>query len=142
VLRSIAELAAYGTLAVLLTAASLTPRDVMASSATTSNTTTPGSDRSVAAARGEMLFAMKGCVGCHMHSAFPTARMQVGPDLTDLPLRAAGAVAGLDAKAYVEQSLRVPGAYPAAGRQAVMPDLHLSDNEVDSLSAFLLSSSR
>ena len=65
--------------------------------------------------------------------------MRVGPDLTALADRAATRVAGLDARAYVRQSLRDPGAYRVAGYTAVMPDLHLSDADIESLTAFLLS---
>src|SRR5688500_14581656 len=100
-LRSIAELAAYGTFAALLTAASLAPQTGnRASSASTSNTATSNSATplepasTLAVERGALLFATKGCIGCHTHSAFPSARMQVGPELTGLPLRAATRVAG------------------------------------------------
>jgi cytochrome c551/c552 len=147
VLRSIAELVAYGTFAVLLAVASFAPADEMASSATTSKTTTsdataPAPDSTVVADRGAVLFAVKGCIGCHMHSAFPSARMQVGPDLSALAARAGSRVAGLDASAYVRQSLREPGAYGAFGGYVAMPDLRLSDDEIESLTAFLLSPSR
>jgi len=140
-LRSIAELVAYGTFAVLLAVASFAPPDGMASSATSSDTTPPASTGG--AERGALLFAVKGCIGCHMHSAIPGARMQIGPDLTRLADRAASIVPGLDAPAYVRQSLREPGAYRAAGGgTAVMPDLHLSDADIEALSAFLLTSIR
>ena len=66
--------------------------------------------------------------------------MQVGPDLTHLADRAATRVAGLDARAYVRQSIREPGAYRVTGYTAVMPDLGLSDADIDSLIAFLLGS--
>jgi cytochrome c551/c552 len=146
-LRSIAELAAYGSLAVLLTAASLSPEPgSVASSAATSTRTAATIERAadsnpatVGADRGALLFATKGCVGCHMHAAFPNARMQVGPNLTGLADRAASRVPGLDAPAYVRQSLRDPGAYRVAGGYtALMPDLALTDEQIDSLSAFLL----
>ena len=145
-LRSIAELATYGTLAALLTAASLAPGSGnTASSASTSKTETSNSATTLeptsplATERGSLLFATKGCIGCHTHAAFPNGRMQVGPDLTALALRAATRVAGMDARAYVRQSLREPGAYSAPSiSTAVMPDLKLSDEEVESLSAFLL----
>jgi cytochrome c551/c552 len=147
-LRSIAELAAYGTLAALLATASLAPQTGdMASFASTSSTATTKNPtaREPAAAitveRGALLFTTKGCIGCHTHAAFPSARMQVGPELTGLPLRAATRVAGLDARAYVRQSLREPGAYSAASSStAVMPDLKLSDEDVEALTAFLLAS--
>jgi hypothetical protein len=65
--------------------------------------------------------------------------MNVGPDLTALADRAGTRVAGLDARAYVRQSIREPGAYRVAGYTALMPDLRLSDEQIDSLTAFLLS---
>jgi mono/diheme cytochrome c family protein len=150
VLRSIAELAAYGTFAALLTAASLAPQPGdMASSASTSNTATSQNttaldpDSPLTVERGALLFATKGCIGCHTHAAFPSARMQVGPELTGLPARAATRVAGLDAHAYVRQSLREPGAYSAASiSTARMPDLKLTDAEVEALTAFLLTPTR
>ncbi len=142
-LRSIAELAAYGTLAALFVAASLNPATGNpANSAATSS----GSDHqpapSVTSARGALLFATKGCVGCHTHASLPNARMQVGPDLTHLADRAATRVAGLDARGYVRQSIREPGAYRVPGYTATMPDLGLSDEEIESLVTFLLSSTR
>ncbi|MDP9252745.1 MAG: cytochrome c [Chloroflexota bacterium] len=142
-LRSIAELAAYGTFAVLLTAASLAPEGgTPASSATT--TLSPAVQLAAAntTTRGALLFATKGCLGCHTHASFPNAHMQVGPDLTAVADRAGTRVAGLDARSYIRQSLREPGAYRVAGYGAVMPDLGLTDEQIDSLTAFLLSSSR
>ncbi len=136
-----AELAAYGTFAVLLTAASLRPQpeNAASSAATTSNAAVQGAP-SVTTGRGALLFATKGCVGCHMHASFPNAHMQVGPDLTAVADRAGTRVAGLDARAYIRQSLREPGAYRVAGYSALMPDLALTDEQIDSLTAFLLSS--
>jgi mono/diheme cytochrome c family protein len=140
VLRSIAELAAYGTLAALLTVASLAPQTGNAvSSATTESTVVVAPAPAATSERGALLFATKGCIGCHTHALFPNARMQVGPNLTGLPDRAATRVAGLDARAYVRQSLRDPEAYRVPGYQTAMPDLHLSDAEIDALTAFLLS---
>jgi mono/diheme cytochrome c family protein len=149
-LRSIAELAAYGTLAALLMGASLAPpTGTAASSATTVMDTAaqpatdkPATDKPgavVTRERGALLFATKGCVGCHMHAALPNAHMQVGPSLSGLPDRAATRVAGLDARAYVRQSLREPQAFTVSGYGAQMPDLHLTDEEIESLTAFLLS---
>ena len=133
------ELAAYGTFAVLLTAASLVPETRGAASPTTTGDTT-AQPVSVSSNRGALLFATKGCIACHTPAAFPSARMQVGPDLTALPQRAGTRVAGLDARAYVRQSLRDPRAYVVPGYTALMPDLHLSDADIESLSAFLLQS--
>jgi len=140
VLRSIAELAAYGTLAALLTAASLAPQTGNAvSSATIESSVVVAPAPAATSDRGALLFATKGCIGCHTHASFPNARMQVGPNLTGLPDRAATRVADLDARAYVRQSLRDPGAYRVPGYQVAMPDLHLSDAEIEALTAFLLS---
>lgn len=147
-LRSIAELVAYGMLAMLLAAASLAPETT--SSATTDHDPTRAAALSAIAAtgatsetrRGALLFATKGCTGCHRQASFPQARMQVGPDLTALADRAATRVAGLDARGYVWQSLRDPGAYRVAGYTAAMPDLALSDEQIDALATFLLSSAR
>ena len=147
-LRSIAELAAYGIFAVLLTAASLAPQaGSAASSATTTTSSTPSTATApqpavAIAGRGALLFATKGCTGCHTHASFPNARMQVGPDLTAVADRAGTRVTGLDARAYIRQSLREPGAYRVAGYSALMPDLGLTDEQIDALTAFLLSSSR
>jgi mono/diheme cytochrome c family protein len=138
-LRSIAELAVYGTFAALLTAATLASQTGSAASfAATGNGAAVGSALTIASDRGALLFATKGCVGCHMHAELPNARMQVGPNLTALPDRAATRVAGLDAGAYVRQSLRDPRAFVVAGYDARMPDLHLTDEEIESLSTFLL----
>jgi cytochrome c551/c552 len=140
-LRSIAELAVYGTFAALLTAASLAPEiGSAASSAATTNYATEQRPVAGTSDRGRLLFATKGCVGCHTHASLPNARMQIGPNLTALADRAATRVAGLDARAYVRQSLREPGGYRVPGYNAVMPDLGLSDEEIDSLTAFLLAS--
>jgi len=142
-LRSIAELAAYGTFAVLLTAASLAPQTGnAASSATTTSSSAAQLALRGTTSRGALLFATKGCIGCHTHASFPNSHMQVGPDLTGVAARAGTRVAGLDARAYIGQSLRDPGAYRVAGYSAVMPDLGLTYQEIDSLTAFLLASAR
>ena len=147
-LRSIAELAAYGTLAVLLGMASLVPEPPPAASSAATDPTRTSPTTSAAepsptagAQRGALLFAAKGCVGCHMHAALPNARMQVGPNLTDLAARAGSQVAGLDARAYGRQSLRAPDAHRATTiSNAVMPVIPMTDEQLESLTAFLLTS--
>jgi cytochrome c551/c552 len=142
-LRSIAELVAYGTFAALLTAASLDPQTGNpASSAATSERTAEQHAPSVTSQRGALLFATKGCIGCHIHVAFPNSRMRVGPDLSTLTQRAGTRVEGLDARAYVRQSLRDPQAFTVSGYDVRMMDLRLTDEEIDSLTAFLLSAAR
>lgn len=120
-LRSIAELAAYGTFA-----------------ATTTNALSDERVHAITTDRGALLFAVKGCVGCHIHSEIPGSRMRIGPDLSALAERAGTRVAGLDARSYVRQSLREPSAFAASGYDAQMPDLRLTDEEIESLTTFLL----
>jgi cytochrome c551/c552 len=142
-LRSIAELAVYGTFAALLTAASLaTQSESTASSAPAGNGAAAAPGLTVSTDRGALLFATKGCVGCHTHTSLPNSHMQVGPDLTALAGRAATRIPGLDARGYVRQSLRDPRGFLVAGYEAQMPDLKLTDEEIESLSAFLLAPAR
>jgi cytochrome c551/c552 len=134
-LRSLVELAAYGTLAVLLVAASVAPEERA--------TSIPATAPTASADRGRMLFMTKGCVGCHVHPAVARSRMSVGPNLSGLTERAGARVPGLDARAYVMQSLREPQAFVVPGFEPVpMPDLRLTDEEVESLTAFLLAPGR
>ena len=150
-LRSIAELVAYGTLAVLLGTASLAPAPHPAASSASTDIPQRESPTGIGdapsptagAQRGALLFAVKGCVGGHMHAALPNARMQVGPNLTDLAARAGSQVAGLDARGYVRQSLREPDAYRATTiSSAVMPVIPMTEEQLESLTAFLLTSRR
>jgi mono/diheme cytochrome c family protein len=84
-------------------------------------------------ANGRAIFTAKGCVVCH-------ERFQVGPDLRGLRARAGARVEGLDAEAYVRQSVREPQAFFAGSTSgAVMPTLEVSDAELDALVAYLLS---
>lgn len=87
---------------------------------------------------GRMLFYAKGCLGCHSRGS--EGSMQVGPNLAGLAERAAGRVPGLSAAGYVRQSLRDPQAYVVGSFSGgvAMPDLDLSDDEVEALVAFLL----
>ena len=66
-------------------------------------------------------------------------RLQIGPDLAALPTNAGRRVAGLDAEAYVRQSIREPQAFQVAGFTTVeMPTLAVSDAELDALVHYLL----
>jgi mono/diheme cytochrome c family protein len=89
---------------------------------------------------GATLFQAKGCAGCHIG---PDSR----PDHTNVPslagaLRWAGTRReGLDGRAYIAESIRTPGAFisPAfLGGGPPMPDLGLSDQEIDALVDYLL----
>lgn len=89
---------------------------------------------------GEVLFLTKGCGGCHSIAGV-AERATNAPDLTDLAQIAGDRVVGLTAEAYVRQSLREPQAFivPGFGGNFEMPTLALTDDEIDSLVAFLLS---
>jgi cytochrome c551/c552 len=83
------------------------------------------------------VFVTKGCVGCHRFEDH-TGNYQVGPDLTALDKVAAYRVEGLDAEAYVRQSIREPQAFVVPGYGFEMPTLPLSDAEIDQIVALLL----
>jgi mono/diheme cytochrome c family protein len=91
--------------------------------------------------RGEMLFYAKGCATCHGIAGISQG---VGaPDLTSIDTVAGSRRPGLSAEAYIRESLLVPGAFIAPGWGgtgviAAMPDLGLSEAEVNALTAFLL----
>jgi cytochrome c551/c552 len=93
---------------------------------------------------GEELFAQTvlegqaGCVTCHSLSP---DQVLVGPSLATIGSDAASRVEGLDAEAYVRQSIVDPGAYVVEGfADNLMPNWGeiLSDSEVSALVAYLL----
>ena len=87
---------------------------------------------------GALLFQAKGCSGCHSIDGVAESAT-IGPNLTHLADRAEGRIAGLSATAYVTQSIREPWVFTAEGFGAgIMPTLDLSDAEVETLVAFLL----
>lgn len=87
---------------------------------------------------GRMLFYAKGCLGCHSRGS--DGSLRIGPNLAGLAERAGTRVAGLSAADYVRQSLREPQAYVVESFSGgvKMPDLDLSDGEVEALVAYLL----
>ena len=95
-----------------------------------------------AAAGGADLFRAKGCGACHDGPGSDSA-YDVGPNLNYLSDVAALRVAGLDAAAYVRQSIEAPQAFTVAGYgesagMGTMPSLPLSPAEVEALVAWLL----
>jgi cytochrome c1 len=88
---------------------------------------------------GATLFLAKGCGTCH-NGPDTTARFPVAPNLSTIGQRAGSTVEGLDAEAYVRQSVREPQAHLAEndGNPTVMPTLPMSDAELDALVAYLL----
>jgi nitric oxide reductase subunit C len=87
--------------------------------------------------QGSQLFTVY-CAACH--STVGDAII-VGPSLARIATTAETRVAGLDARAYLEQSILDPSAYLNEGFADLMPknwgDV-LNDEELDALVAFLL----
>lgn len=90
---------------------------------------------------GAALFAAKGCAVCHVGPDHPEG-FGIGPDLTELPTVAGGRVPGLDAQAYVRQSIAAPAAVvrqePDGAVYAAMPPIPVSREELNVLVAYLL----
>lgn len=85
---------------------------------------------------GDQLFAAKGCVACHVG---PT--QGVGPvDITDARSWAGDRKVGYSAAEYLTESIRSPSAYISSRGQGevTMPDLHLTDQEIADVVAYLL----
>lgn len=93
------------------------------------------------AVSGETLFQAKGCAGCH---AGPDSSPQFTdyPPLTDADVWAGSRREGMDARAYLAESIRTPGVFvsPVFRRDgpSPMPALGLSDREIDALIDYLL----
>jgi cytochrome c551/c552 len=87
---------------------------------------------------GAQLFVSKGCSGCHKIADIPGAVGQVGPELTHVGTVAASRKPGLDAEAYIRESVRQPAAFLAPGFPNDMPMLPVSDAELNDLVAMLL----
>ena len=93
-----------------------------------------------AALDGDALFVAKGCAVCHLAEGAEDG-YGIGPDLRGLPETAGSRVPGMDAEAYVRQSILEPGAFPPGGGRdgfEAMPTLPVSQAEVDALVAYLL----
>jgi len=93
------------------------------------------------AASGATLFQAKGCVGCH---AGPDSSPQFSdyPSLTNAAAWAGTRREGMDARAYIAESIRTPGVFVSPAYRgdgpSPMPALGLSDAEIDALIDYLL----
>jgi cytochrome c1 len=109
--------------------------------ATTGETDPPPAAPEPVALAPAALFAAKGCAACHVGPG-EEDEYRAGPDLRLLPAVAARRVPGLDAAAYVRQSLGDPGAFLAPTEEGIvgltMPRIALTAAEVDALVAYLL----
>jgi mono/diheme cytochrome c family protein len=86
---------------------------------------------------GYQIFASS-CASCHVVSG--DTRI-VGPSLAGIATTAATRVDGMDAEAYIRQSILDPGVYVNEGYQDIMPAAlgqSLSSEQLDSLVAYLL----
>jgi len=77
-----------------------------------------------AAEHGRMLFMLKGCTSCHTYVPITDDKLSFGPNLTNYVPNAA----------FLRTWLRDPAAVRPETR---MPDLDLSNAEIDALIAFL-----
>lgn len=101
-------------------------------------TETPDRGRpDIAAAEGAELYQQNGCTSCHL-APDGTGAAGVGPAHTGLAQRAGERVEGLSAAEYVEQSIRDPSAFVVPGFPDMMPSFDLTDEEVDALVEYLL----
>jgi cytochrome c oxidase subunit 2 len=92
---------------------------------------TPGDG---AAAEGAQVFQSRGCAGCHTISGTP-AQGKIGPNLTHFASR--GTIAGSileNTPVDLRRWLKDP---PAVKPGSIMPNLNLSDHDVDLLVAYL-----
>ncbi len=96
-------------------------------------------DASPPALDGAGLFAAKGCATCH-DGPGSLASVEVGPSLAGATTWAATRRPGMDAAAYLRESMRNPSTFrsPATTSDAIMPVLTLDDDEIDRLVAHLL----
>ncbi len=92
---------------------------------------------------GASIFNTKGqCAACHtLDTSAPKGRC---PDLTDIGVNAANRVAGMDAKAYLIESLYDPGKFLVPGYGKIMPEvwkrpIELTKLEIAAVIAFLQS---
>jgi mono/diheme cytochrome c family protein len=91
---------------------------------------------------GSKLFRIKGCASCH--TGPNTVAGMVGfPPLDSVATWAGERRPGLDAAEYVAESIRTPSAFrsPAwqgGGPTGAMPDLGLTEAEIDAITEYLL----
>jgi mono/diheme cytochrome c family protein len=71
--------------------------------------------------RARSLFASKGCAACHTIQEIPTARGQVGPNLSQLGTKAGQEGRPTDLKAYIRESILQPSAFIVPGYPNAMP---------------------
>ncbi len=132
-----ASLAALGLgLAILAGVSWVMARDTPDEAPEASSIAAPEQDSPTLQDEGLALFVAKGCVACHQQEdaasqGYPTLT-GAGPDLTNLAERYPPGEASLD---YLRRWLKDP---PAVRPGTFMPNLGLTDEEIESLLRFLL----
>lgn len=88
---------------------------------------------------GVRLFFEQDCVTCHTVSSLPGARGTLGPGLDDIGTRAKK-LDGADGRAYLRESLLVPGKVIREGFVNAMPSFEgkMTDQELEQLTDWLL----
>ena len=101
------------------------------------------SDPDAVAEQGALVFNGKGqCAACHtVDASAPPGRC---PDLTDIGVNAATRVPGMDAKAYLIESMYQPANFLVPGYGKIMPEvwkapINLSKLEIEAVIAYLQS---
>ena len=101
------------------------------------------SDPDAVAEQGALVFNGKGqCAACHtVDTSAPPGRC---PDLTDIGVNAANRVSGMDAKAYLIESMYQPANFLVPGYGKIMPEvwkapINLSKLEIEAVIAYLQS---
>ena len=128
--RELTDLIGSGLLLAALVTATI---GALASTTGASASVPTPATQATAADRGEMLFMVKGCIACHSGNG-------IAPAMVGLAERAATRRPGMSAVDYVRESIRTPSAFRVPGYTADMPDLKVSDHELDALVAYLLRS--
>lgn len=91
---------------------------------------------------GPQVFIARGCTACHAIQSLPEAKGTIGPALDGIGERAGSRVEGLDAMAYLKQSIEEPEAYLVEGYTNMMVkglNAQMSPQEYADLLAYLLS---
>ena len=87
--------------------------------------------------KGKLVFQAN-CSACH--STSPNVNI-VGPSMSGIAERGGEIVAGMDARAYLEQSILDPGAYLSEGFNNMMPDTYgssISEEDLDALITYIM----
>jgi mono/diheme cytochrome c family protein len=90
-----------------------------------------------AQAGGRIFTGKGGCVGCHNAGSGGGA---TGPNLSQIGTTAATRKPGMDAAAYISESIHDPTAYVVSGYQPLMPSFRgtLTEDEINQVVQFLL----